>query len=396
MMKILHTSDWHLGHEFYDYQRQDEFEHLFCQLRQIVAEERPDAFLLSGDVYHSSVPSVATQTMYTEAMLQLHEACPEMAIFVTAGNHDSASRLEIDRSLWHHFRVHVFGGLARNEQGVCFDDHICRVGEKGWIVAVPHVFKQNFPASPAGTDRQQCFFEEILRRVGERNTEHLPVVLMAHLAVTENPDHLSSDDVGGMDYYPLGCLGEGYDYAALGHLHRPHQVPEDNAAVRYSGSPLPITFNEEYEHSVTIAEVRHGEVPQLRVIPLQPLRHVRTIPEVALPFEDALHLLSDLPEEESAYIQLRVASDNGLPLDSNERAVKAVEGKRCRFCTFKIETTVTDEGQRQIIDLTPDQLREMGPLEVAARHLRSKGLPEEDYLELLKVVLKQMDIENAK
>ena len=70
-MKILHTSDWHLGHEHYNYHRQDEFEDFFRQLQHIVESEKPDALLVSGDVYHSSVPAISTQTMYTEAMLAL-------------------------------------------------------------------------------------------------------------------------------------------------------------------------------------------------------------------------------------------------------------------------------------------------------------------------------------
>ena len=131
-MKIIHTSDWHLGHEMFSYRRQDEFDEFFRQLRDIVADTQPDALLVSGDVYHSANPTIPTQTMYTEAILTLHEACPGMHIIITAGNHDSASRLEIDRSLWRHFHVHVVGGLARTEEESWFDRHIFRIGNKGY------------------------------------------------------------------------------------------------------------------------------------------------------------------------------------------------------------------------------------------------------------------------
>lgn len=98
-MKILHTSDWHLGHTLYNYDRTAEQQSFLRQLTRIVTEEQPDAMVVSGDIYHYSSPAAATQKMYTDAMLNIHQACPGMAIVVTAGNHDSSSKLEIDSSL---------------------------------------------------------------------------------------------------------------------------------------------------------------------------------------------------------------------------------------------------------------------------------------------------------
>ena len=91
-MKILHTSDWHLGHTLYNYDRTAEQQAFLRQLTRIVTEEQPDAMVVSGDIYHYSSPAAATQKMYTDAMLNIHQACPGMAIVVTAGNHDSSSK----------------------------------------------------------------------------------------------------------------------------------------------------------------------------------------------------------------------------------------------------------------------------------------------------------------
>mgnify|MGYP000320360227 CR=1 FL=1 len=93
-MKILHTSDWHLGHTLYNYDRTAEQQAFLRQLTRIVTEEQPDAMVVSGDIYHYSSPAAATQKMYTDAMLNIHQACPGMAIVVTAGNHDSSSKLD--------------------------------------------------------------------------------------------------------------------------------------------------------------------------------------------------------------------------------------------------------------------------------------------------------------
>ena len=106
-MKLIHTSDWHLGHTLYNYDRTEEQQAFLQQLAEIVEREQPDALLVSGDVYHYSSPSASVQKMYTEAMLEIHRRCPSMTIVVTAGNHDSSSKLEITQSLWESFGLHV-------------------------------------------------------------------------------------------------------------------------------------------------------------------------------------------------------------------------------------------------------------------------------------------------
>ena len=99
-MKILHTSDWHLGHTLYNYDRTEEQQDMLKQMVDIVVEQKPDVFLLCGDVYHTSQPSASVQTMLANALVRIHDAHPQMAIIMTAGNHDSGSKHEIFRIPW--------------------------------------------------------------------------------------------------------------------------------------------------------------------------------------------------------------------------------------------------------------------------------------------------------
>ena len=92
-MRIIHTSDWHLGHVLYGYDRSREQRDMLVRIEEIVGKEKPDALVVSGDVYHTGQPSAAVQKMFTEAVMRLHEACPEMEIVITAGNHDKARGL---------------------------------------------------------------------------------------------------------------------------------------------------------------------------------------------------------------------------------------------------------------------------------------------------------------
>lgn len=370
-MKILHTSDWHLGHTLYSYDRSQEQQAFLSQLATIVAEEKPDALVVSGDIYHYSAPAAATQRMYTDAMLEIHRAHPEMVIVVTAGNHDSCSKLEIDSSLWHHFGVKVVGNIERTKEEVNLEKHLIEVrneGElKGYIVAVPHVYPQNFPMLDTETPREQRqarFFQTLLDEVEKMNTQHLPVVLMAHLSI-EGSDRSGHDEsIGGIEYVPLASMGNGYDYLALGHIHCPQNIKGSNHRARYCGTPLPVSFDESYPHSVSIVEINQGEEPDIRTCEIKNLKPLLTLPRDPISFEDALKLLEEYSEEAPAYIRLNVSIKDYLTPDCNERASNATRGKACKFCYIKSsrEQTATDNPSRHI---SIQEMQEMSPLEIA-------------------------------
>lgn len=370
-MKILHTSDWHLGHTLYSYDRSQEQQAFLSQLATIVAEEKPDALVVSGDIYHYSAPAAATQRMYTDAMLEIHRAHPEMVIVVTAGNHDSCSKLEIDSSLWHHFGVKVIGNIERTKEEVNLEKHLIEVrneGElKGYIVAVPHVYPQNFPMLDTETPREQRqarFFQTLLDEVEKLNTQHLPVVLMAHLSI-EGSDRSGHDEsIGGIEYVSLASLGSGYDYLALGHIHCPQNIKGSNHRARYCGTPLPVSFDESYPHSVSIVEIEQGKELDIRTCEIKNLKPLLTLPRDPISFEDALKLLEEYPEEAPAYIRLNVSIKDYLTPDCNERASNATRGKACKFCYIKSsrEQTATDNPSRHI---SIQEMQEMSPLEIA-------------------------------
>ena len=169
-MKILHTSDWHLGHTLYNYDRAEEQQAMLEQMVSIVEEQEPDVFLLCGDVYHTPQPSAAVQTMLSDGLVRIHEANPQMTIVMTAGNHDSGTKHEIFQTPWKALKVYAIGQLEKED----LDEHIIEVSGKGWIVAVPYANERNIP---------EGFFQQLLDRVAEKNTENLPVVMTAHKTV---------------------------------------------------------------------------------------------------------------------------------------------------------------------------------------------------------------------
>ena len=374
MFKLIHTSDWHLGQNFYGYDRSEEQRDFLRQLAAIVAQEQPDALLVSGDIYHTAAPSSAAVSMYVEGMLDIHKACPDMAIVVIAGNHDSASRLESDSLLWRLAGVRVLGGIARDSQGLAdLQRHIIPVTDKGIIAAVPYAHRNSFPKVSdediESGERQRAYFEALLEHVNAGNPDALPVVLMAHLAVN-NSDFTGHDRNMTMECVEIDTLGQGYDYAALGHIHRPQQV-SDHA--RYCGTPVPVSFDEQCEHSVSIVTIEaHGALPQVTTTAIKNIKPLHTIPaKDPVDLETALALVEEQRNDvKNAYIRLNVAVEHYLPNGAQERAAKAVNAQQGRFCEIKKTALNTATGPSR--QMTVEEFNRKQPIEVANQYYLEK------------------------
>lgn len=339
MMKILHTSDWHIGQIFYKYERDDEHRHFFDQLIHIIKEEKPDVMVVSGDIFHNAAPTAQAQKIMVEGVLRIKQAHKEMEIVITSGNHDSGSRLEADKRLWQVAGVHVIGGAHRADNGTFAPDQfIIEIPGKGIIAAIPYLHPSNYPLVSLETprdERAKAFHTKILQECEHCN---LPIVMMAHIAV-KGCDYRGHEDIigetddliiGGMAAEDIALLGNGYDYLALGHIHKPQCV---TTSAYYCGSPLPVSFAEEYDHYVNIVEISaHKDTPIVKRHKLSLLREVKTIPEEGAPLDEALEALSALPDNDTSYIRVLVDQDGILPANADDRAAAIVREKKCRLC----------------------------------------------------------------
>ena len=392
-MKIIHTSDWHIGQIFNEYDRTGEHLAFFRRLEETVAEERPDALLVCGDIFHNPLPSAQSQNIYTEAVLSLKKACPGMTIVITAGNHDSGSRLEVYRKLWDLAGVKVTGCLSRSAGKILYRDHIIRIpsvsdpGETaGFVIALPYIYRQNYPAPegdegiPEGEDataaRQRSFYNRLMAVADKENTEGLPTVMMAHMAVTGCDITGHDEPIGGMEYVPYSVFPEGCDYLALGHIHRPQTIRASGHAgtrpvARYSGSPIPLNFDEDYGHSISVVEMeRQGDI-KIREVEIPCSIPVLTLPEMPVPFEEALQALRDFPDDRPAYIRLNVLIRDFLPQNAVFKAVAAAQGKACRYCSMKV-TRTGEEDKGRSAGMTADEIRSLGPVDVARLYYRNR------------------------
>lgn len=384
-MKIIHTSDWHLGHTLYNYDRTEEQKSMLSQIVNIVSEQKPDLFLLCGDVYHTSQPSAAVQTMFTNALVQIHDANPEMTIVITAGNHDSGTKHEIFRTPWKALKVHTIGSLDKENIG----NHIIDIPGKGYVVAIPYINERNLPDG---------LFQQLLDMVAERNTDQLPVIMTAHTTVEgcdfTGHDHATEYTVGGIDTLDIAQMGNGYDYLALGHIHHEQFVHTGKHNVRYSGTPIAVSFDENYPHSISIVQInKHNELPEVTKIEIENPHPLVTLPtEGMTTWEEAKELLKKFPNDIPAYIRLNVEINDFLPVEANAEAVALTNGKQCKFCYINAKHERKQESETKI--LTVQEFQEENPIDIAKRYAEYENKTFDDEMkELFKEVLEILNEE---
>lgn len=323
-MKVIHTADLHLGQIIYqNYERVDEHQHFFSQLTDWCKAECPDALLVSGDIFDIQQPSATTKKAFNEYFVSLHQACPNMHIVITAGNHDSASRIQADNAVWKLHNTHLIGSSPSldllNSDDCAWMDHYIISLDSGYIIALPFMIGE-----------RQALIQSILDHVAEKNTSQKPVVMMGHLAMTGMDATGHDIEIGKIKTLDIEAVGRGYDYLALGHIHKPQTIGHQEdcmtleritypaGVIRYSGSALHVSCDEQYPHTVSVVDIdKHGGSVSIRQLRIHELRHFYTLPQSGASYqseEEALDGVRDfcINSLEGGYIRLQISYDTVL------------------------------------------------------------------------------------
>lgn len=370
MLKLLHTSDWHLGQTLYNYDRREEHQYFIDRLGEIISAYHPDVLAISGDIFHSSQPSAEWQSFYAEAISRFHSLAPDMIIAATAGNHDSPSRHEVFRKPWQTLNVHAIGSLDRNNPAT----HIIPVGNKGLVVAIPYFYSRS---------QSDDFFALIAEEVSRLNPGDLPVVLMAHATVAEcdmtgHDRHLMPASTGGLDSIPTSSFSQAFDYVALGHIHKPQTLRNTGHRLRYSGSPIAVSFDENYLHSVSLVEIEsHGKSPAITEIEIPNPRPLLSLPaEGFAKWDEIKEMVRQFPADLPAYLRLQVEVTDFLPPHANDEINAMLEGKEARFCLFNITRPHAGTSDPKMI--TVSEFKNLSPESVAQRYASDIGTAFDD------------------
>lgn len=283
-LKLLHTSDWHIGRTLYGRKRYEEFEAFLTWLAETIQQNEIDALLVAGDVFDTSAPSNRAQELYYRFLCRV-AASSCRHVVVVAGNHDSPSFLNAPKELLKALDIHVVGSstespedevlVLRNEQDV----------PELIVCAVPYLRDRDIRVAEAGEsveDKERKLIEGIrthyaaVAALAEQKREELgvdiPIVGTGHLFTaggqTVDGDGVRELYVGSLAHVTAGIFPACFNYLALGHLHVPQKV-NGSETIRYSGSPLPMGFGEakqqksvcQVEFHSTAASVQLIDVP---------------------------------------------------------------------------------------------------------------------------------------
>lgn len=390
-MKVIHTSDWHIGQTLYQYSRDEEHRYFFNQLKDIVFEERPDALIVSGDIFHSATPTVVSQRIYYHALVELSQLYDDLQIIVVAGNHDSPSRLEAPRELWEAFNVTVIGNLDfyknADENGLTYDASKIQIPIKrndeivGWVLAVPFLNAGNYPSlmeNDCYSNRVFSFYNNLKDnlKLNLQYSENHSVIAMGHFMMSGVNSNSYSKMIGGLETVEAeGVLSlSEIDYWALGHVHHPQDVGKN---MRYSGSPFALTFNEIYPHSVTVIEIENHKV-DMKIREIEPLIPVVDFPSKPVSYDDAATIedvMFNLGEvlDNECYIRLHVKSEMPLSDVVNAKIIETFEERKARFCGVQVYLPLKDAEQSQNVIRTLDEFKSISPYELGCSVYEKKN-----------------------
>ena len=391
MLRILHTSDWHLGHTLHDLDRQHEHDHFLAWLAEILAQERIDSLLFTGDLFDSANPSASSQARWFGFLATIRQRYPSLDIVVIGGNHDSAARLDAPRPILESMNIHIVGGLPRTATGELEMEKLLvplhdAAGEvAAWVAAVPFLRPGDLPRGELDSTRGEgrliagirALYEEVFSALHSKAQPGQALIGTGHCYMAgAKLSELSERKIQGGNQHalPVDIFPETLTYTALGHLHLPQPVGRDS--VRYAGAPLPLSMTEaNYDHQVYVLELDGEKIVHEQSHSIPKILELMRIPAGdPASLETVLAELSVLPNraEDAAentlpFLEVRIALDAAIP-GLRRQVQDALAGKAVRL--VKISVTFTGTGAA-LADVVPmEHLRDIQPEEVFVRRYR--------------------------
>ncbi len=285
-MKFFHLSDLHIGLKLINRDLREDQEYILKQITELAVREQPDAVVVAGDIYDKAVPSAEAVEVFDHFISGLTSALPDTSVMLISGNHDSGPRVNCFRSVLSRQNVHMIGLPPRTEEE--FIEKAVLTDEYGRVnfYLLPFV-KPSMVKRVVGTDENGnnlSYNETLTHLIGrEQINEEERNVLVSHqfyLPAGKSADEVERMDseirtVGNIDQVSAGIL-ERFDYAALGHIHKPMKV--GSGSIRYCGTPLACSVSEaEQQKGIVMVEMGPKGDVEISTLPLEPLRQVRVI-----------------------------------------------------------------------------------------------------------------------
>lgn len=375
-MKILHTADWHLGHQLHGHDRRFEHDAFLDWLSDTLKAREIDALLVAGDLFDTANPPASAWQQLYRFLARLRAEMPHLNMVLIGGNHDSPSKLDAPHELLRAFDLHLVGSISRDSEGKLETDRLLvplqdREGKiAAWCAAVPFLRSSDLRVESLeeGQDRLiegvRQVYAEVLAEGRARCGEALPLIAMGHayLAAGQLSELSERRVLGGNQHALPADLFAAADYTALGHLHLAQSPAE---GVHYSGSPLPLSLAEaNYNHQVLEVTFAEGKLTGLERIPVPRAVEMLRLPQSTL--DDALNAIASLElpaclQEAQPFLEVRLL----LPKPEariRERILAAIADKPVRLARISTQYQGSGEGladgreRRRLDELSPTEV----------------------------------------
>ena len=393
-MKILHTSDWHLGRSLYGRKRYEEFSAFLDWLAQTIEDEKVDALLVAGDVFDTSTPSNRAQGLYYRFLCRVAASCCRH-VAVIAGNHDSPSFLNAPKELLRALNVYVVGSVTD-----ALDDEVIVLHKDGKpeaiVCAVPYLRDKDIRTVEPGEtidDKNAKLVEGLKdhyadvcsiaeqKRTEFENAGHdgIPIIAMGHLFTTGGKtvdgDGVRELYVGSLAHVGEEVFSSAIDYLALGHLHVPQAVGSAEH-IRYCGSPIPMGYGEAAQEKKVVLIEFNGITPNIQELAVPCFQQMVCI---VGSLDDIHAKLEELKmEESSAWLEIEYTGSNIIG-NLRERLDEAIADSTMEIRRIK-NRRVMDRVMSRIAE--NETLDDLDASDVFTRCLETFDVPDEDREEL--------------
>ena len=384
-MKILHTSDWHIGQKFMGKSREEEHKAFLSWITEIIKKENIDVLIVAGDIFDTGNPPNYALELYYNFLKQLF-SIENLYVIITAGNHDSISTLKAPKQLLEFMNVHVITSGDEDE------NELIPIYKKdklqGVVCAVPFLRDSivrravsgqttNEKESSLNTGIKQHYKDVYEEAIKLTSKDNLPIIATGHLTTVGSRSSESERDIyiGGTLDIGSDFLGKYFDYVALGHLHINQTVGCEH--VRYSGSPIPLSFSESNQKKkINIVEFKDEEDNKVEVKEIEiPL--YRKLQVLKGNLELVIKELKNI-EDKSTWIEIHLNDDN--PMSANQEIREYAHTNELIILAIKIDRT---EKKLEAKELKVTSLDELRPSDVFIRRLDVEELEDKEFIEEL-------------
>lgn len=375
---FLHTSDWHLGQFFYNHSRHYEHEQFLAWLIQQIKNKQPHALLIAGDIFDVINPSSQAQKQLYQFLADAHDAAPHMQTLMIAGNHDSGYRIEQVEPLLEKYNAKAVGVIRWNDDKSLNTERLIlpiydvQKNIVAWCVALPFLRSAEITGLNDQTSTSQSAIEylhhTLIEEAKRKKTPEQALILMshAHMQGAETSDSERPIIIGNEEALSTTLFDDAIDYVALGHLHKPQKVGQ--AHIRYSGSPIPLSFSEiRYKHQ--IVDVRLDPQNTEQSYQFDAVAVPRSIQLIAIrgSLEDVFAQLQALPQgeideiEQREYVDIEYHTTQPPALNLRQQFEDALPKNRYRLVRISRQYLPNEQQPEQAAHLsleppTPEKL----------------------------------------